>query len=90
MDSCRQRKRDDTLLFSVDFPRAKPKDSFRIINDGYKFELEAEKRRRCCGDGREPSLAIAVSSHGPRDIIAILKRDGIIRGNDAKTNYQVA
>ena len=68
--------RDDALLFSVDFPRAKPKDYFRIIEEGNTFKLEAEKVRRCCGDGQEPTLTIAVSCHGPRDIAIVLKRDG--------------
>lgn len=74
--SFRERGVDDLLLFSVDFPNAEPKDCFRIVEDGDTFQLKDEGRI-CCGDGKDPSLAIAVSSHGAHDIIALIQRDGI-------------
>jgi hypothetical protein len=72
--SYRQQMSDDAILFSVDFPRTKPKDFFGIRNDGDSFALET-LRRRCCSDGKS-SVALAVSSHGQCDVAAILKTDG--------------
>jgi hypothetical protein len=74
--SYRQATFDDSLLLSVDFPRARPKDCFRIIPERDTFSLAGEKEPVCCGNGSAPGLAIAVSSHGVRDVIAILRRDG--------------
>jgi hypothetical protein len=71
-----QKAPEDTLLFSADFPTAIRKDCYRIIEDEDTFDLEGPKESRCCGDGK-PTLEMVVSSHGPRDVVAVLKADGI-------------
>jgi hypothetical protein len=38
--------------------------------------LTGEEQRVCSGERRGPHLDLAVSSHGPRDIAAVLSRDG--------------
>jgi hypothetical protein len=65
-------------VFSMDFPKANRKDCYRIeIEDGM-LVLVGERQRVCAGDGRGPHLAIAVSSYGPRDLVAAVNRDGLL------------
>jgi hypothetical protein len=51
------------------------KDSYRVVEDEETFDLEGPKESRC-GDGKA-SLTMVVSSHGPRDLVAVLKADGM-------------
>lgn len=65
----------DWIVFSLDFPKANSKDCYRI-NAKDTFKLVKEQDRVCSGEGRGPHLAIAICSHGSRDIAAALSRDG--------------
>ena len=53
-----------------------PKDCYRILEAGKKFKLD-EGKRQYCGDGKVAGVAVAVSSHGARDTVAILLKNGI-------------
>jgi len=70
---------DDSLLLSLDFPSdSRPHDFYQILNRE-TFRLEPNQRRMCCDiEPKRPTLAVAVTSHGNHDIIAVLTRDGRI------------
>ena len=74
--SYRRKDFNDSVIFSLDFPGANPRDCYRIEEEEDSFVLQADRKRICSADQRSPHLAIAVSSHGPRDIVAVLSRDG--------------
>jgi hypothetical protein len=77
MYSYRQENLDDSILFSIDHPKANRKDCYRIKGlDERRLVLAGEEERVCSGERRGPHLAIAVSSHGIRDIVATLNLDG--------------
>jgi hypothetical protein len=74
--SFRQKLLDDSILLSLDFPQdVNPKDCYKIAEQ-FPLKLEPERRRMCRDALKSPALAIAVSSHGIHDIIAVLCRDG--------------
>lgn len=74
--SFRQNLLDDSILLSLDFPMdVNPKDCYKIL-DQFPLKLDPERRRICRDALKSPALAIAVSSHGIHDVIAVLCRDG--------------
>jgi len=74
---------DDSVLLSLDFPSdSRPHDFYRIVNQG-TLRLDPNRRRMCCDtEPKRPTLAISVTPHGNRDLIAVLTRDGL-HGDDS-------
>jgi hypothetical protein len=66
---------DQCLVFSLDFPVDSLKNSYRIEHHLAGFNLK-DVKRMC---GKDSALALAVSCHGPRDIVAVLNRDGNLK-----------
>jgi hypothetical protein len=65
------------VLLSLDFPsESRAMDCYKLSED-FRFRLEAEKKRVVSGNTNSSTLAIAVSTYGSHDVVAVLCRDGI-------------
>jgi len=75
ISSCRRKSiTEDAIIFSLDFPVDRLRDSYRV---DYEAESLLKEKKRICGKEQNPGLAISVSSHGICDL-AVLGRDGIL------------
>jgi len=62
-------------VLSISFPKRGQTMLFRIMANGSSFTLEPQRECRLIED-RAGGLAVAVSSHGLQDIVAVLTEDG--------------
>jgi hypothetical protein len=85
INSLGQHSLDDSIIFSMDFPGGHFRNTYRIEREQPEAGFKLVGNRRMCG--RDSSLAVTVSSHGPDGLIAVLKKDGN-RFDNRKLNYR--